>query len=77
MFAPKRLQRMMLRIQKYDVDVSYVPGQEMLLVHTLSRAYLLKSSVDASLETETETFTMVSYLSILEERRQQIHAATK
>lgn len=38
--APKRLQAMMLRIQKYDVDVTYVPGKDMLLTDTLSRAYL-------------------------------------
>ena len=37
--APKRLQGMLMRLQKYKVDVTYTPGKEMLLADTLSRAY--------------------------------------
>ena len=36
--APERLQRMMMRIQKYDVDVVYLPGKDMVLADTFSRA---------------------------------------
>ena len=38
--APKRLQRMLLRLQKYSLDVCYVNGEKMYLADTLSRAYL-------------------------------------
>ena len=38
--APKRLQRMLLRLQKYSLDVCYVKGEKMYLAVTLSRAYL-------------------------------------
>ena len=38
--TPPRLQRMLLRLQKYDIDLTYKPGKEMLLVDTLSRAHL-------------------------------------
>ncbi|KAL9976432.1 hypothetical protein ACROYT_G013732 [Oculina patagonica] len=38
--APKRLQRMLLRLQKYNLQVKYKKGKEMLLADTLSRAYL-------------------------------------
>ncbi|KAL6471870.1 hypothetical protein MHYP_G00205200 [Metynnis hypsauchen] len=38
--APKRLQRMLLRLQKYDISVTYVPGRLMHVRDTLSRAYL-------------------------------------
>ena len=35
--APQRLQRMMLRLHPYDLDVHYVPGKYMYLADTLSR----------------------------------------
>ena len=35
--APPRIARMMLRIQKYDVDIKYVPGKETPLADALSR----------------------------------------
>ncbi|CAB4040881.1 Hypothetical predicted protein, partial [Paramuricea clavata] len=36
--APPRIARMMLRIQKYDVEIKYVPGKEMqLAADALSR----------------------------------------
>ena len=38
--TPKRLQRMMLRLQKYDLDVTYKKGAHMYQADTLSRAYL-------------------------------------
>lgn len=36
--APKRIQRMMLKIQCYDLDVKYKPGTELYIADTLSRA---------------------------------------
>ena len=38
--APKRLQGMMLRLQKYDVNINFKPGHQMYLADTLSRASL-------------------------------------
>jgi len=38
--APKRLQRMLLRLQGYDMTLKYLKGTEMHLADTLSRAYL-------------------------------------
>ena len=38
--APKRLQRMMLRLQKYQIVVTYKRGVEMYIADTLSRAML-------------------------------------
>ena len=38
--APKRLQRLLLRLQQYDFEIRYKPGPEMYLSDTLSRAYL-------------------------------------
>ena len=38
--APTRLQRMILRLQKYSLHVAYKKGKAMHLADTLSRAYL-------------------------------------
>ena len=38
--APKRLQGMLIRLQKYDLVVQYERGSRMFLADTLSRAYL-------------------------------------
>lgn len=52
---------MMLRIQKYDLDVVYVPGKDLLLADTLSRADLLECSSHGSVEAEIETVNMVQH----------------
>ena len=38
--APKRLQRMVLRLQKYTLEVCYIKGERIFLADALSRAYL-------------------------------------
>ena len=38
--APSRLQRMLLRLQKFNLKVRYKKGKEMFLADTLSRAHL-------------------------------------
>ena len=38
--APPRLQRMLLKLQKYDLTVTYVKRKELHVADTLSRAYL-------------------------------------
>ncbi|XP_033756200.1 uncharacterized protein K02A2.6-like [Pecten maximus] len=46
MLAPPRLQRILLTLQKYDLNVTYKPGKEMLIADHLSRAYLPESKDD-------------------------------
>ena len=38
--APKRLQRMLLALQRYDIDLRYISGKELVLADALSRAPL-------------------------------------
>ena len=38
--APARLQRMLLRLQRYNLEVKYEKGSLMFIADTLSRAYL-------------------------------------
>ncbi|KAL6471877.1 hypothetical protein MHYP_G00205270 [Metynnis hypsauchen] len=75
--APKRLQRMLLRLQKYDISVTYVPGRLMYVADTLSRAYLPEGDTAGSVEAEIETINMIQYLPISEERLQNIQAETE
>lgn len=38
--CPARLQRMLLQLQKYDINLKYKPGKELIIADTLSRAYI-------------------------------------
>ena len=44
--APLRLQKMILRLKPYAVNVKYVPGSHLVLADMLSRAYLPSQAVD-------------------------------
>ena len=43
--APKRLQRMLLRLQRYNINLVYRPGSQVVIADTLSRAYAADSAV--------------------------------
>ena len=89
--APKRLQRMMLRLQKFNLDVTYKKGSELYLADTLSRAFLpertkQEGSVDDILsvdnyrgdaEKEVESIDMLHYLSVTEDTLNLIKQATE
>ena len=51
--CPARLQRMLLQLQKFDFELRYRPGKDLLLADALSRAYLSETEVDL-LEDEVE-----------------------
>ncbi len=38
--APKRLQQMLLRLQRYEFEVTYVKGTQLIMADALSRAFL-------------------------------------
>ncbi|PFX28377.1 Retrovirus-related Pol polyprotein [Stylophora pistillata] len=50
--APLRLQRLILRIKPYAVEVKYIPGSKLPLADTLSRAYLPHNGTDQADEFE-------------------------
>ena len=52
--APKRLQRMQLRLQKFDFTVEYKKGTKMYLADTLSRAYIKEHKQDVKHEVVLE-----------------------
>ena len=73
--APKRLQRLLLRLQQYDVDLRYKPGSEMYLADTLSRASL-KNITQSKVQEETESIHAADFLSISEPQLTEIQAET-
>ena len=89
--APKRLQRMLLRLQKFDLEVVYKKGTELYIADTLSRAYLPTTSCESEIdkeqvivvdnrsptEVETEHVEMAQFLPIRNETLQDIKEATE
>ena len=73
--APKRLQRLLLRLQQYDVEIRYKPGPEMYLADTLSRAYLPTTGRSPA-EEETERIHAVDFLPISEPQLAEIQRET-
>ena len=56
--APKRLQRMMLRLQKYHLEVKYQKGSHMYISDHLSRSPFPKSQKDSSKLEEYDIFAV-------------------
>jgi hypothetical protein len=64
--APKRLQRMLLRLQKYDLEIQFKSGKQMYLADTLSRASLtnVNNEYVLTIEKELEEIHMVDFLQV-------------
>ena len=78
--APKRLQRMLLRLQHYNLDVSYKKGCEMYITDFLSRASLPhnhdKTNDYDIFSLELENMNFAEFLRISDTRLQQIQKLT-
>ena len=72
--APKRLQGMMIRLQKYDLEIRYGRGNRMFLADTLSRAYF-PSHVQVG--SEFKIINVANYLPISQARLLQIQRETE
>lgn len=73
--APKRLQRLLLRLQQYDAEIQYRPGKEMYLADTLSRAFL-RNNQRSEAEEEVESIHVVDYLAISKQQLEEIQKET-
>ena len=69
--APKRLQRPMMRLMQYDVEIKYRRGPEMYLADTLSRAYLPHEHHPGKVDQEVERIHSVNFLSTSEPQIQE------
>lgn len=81
--APPRLQRMMLKVQGYDFDVQYRPGNEMTLADTLSRMPNVSNTGYIDLDSHVEEISMrsidntdIDMINFSEEKRRELRAET-
>ena len=58
--APRRLQRLLLRLQRYTFNLVYRPGSELMLAGTLSRAYAPADPTDESTQFTEELATLMT-----------------
>ena len=70
---------MMIRLQRYEIKVKYVPGRLMFIADTLSRAYNSKQDEanDIHAEMEVMVHQLVETFRMSTERRGEIQAATE
>ena len=72
--TPRRLQGMMLRLQKYDYEVRYERGENLHLANTLSRAYLPTTAHPSG--AEFEHINAAAFLPMSTSRLKEIQQAT-
>ena len=73
--APTRLQRMLLKLQRYNLEVTYKKGTTIVLADTLSRAHLSCVNV-CEFSSNLESVDHTALLAVSENRLQQIRHAS-
>ena len=70
---------MLLKLQRYELDVAYVPGKYMYMADALSRAYLPANTNDEALSEDIEVMVhcMVRDVPISAMRKDQIKAVVQ
>ena len=74
--ATPRLQRMLLELQKYDLDVHYVPGKDIPVGDLLSRKYLQDTSPELSESIDLHIHTVLSTIAISDRKLEQVRRMT-
>ena len=75
--APIRLQRMLLRLQQYDISVVHKPGKQMHIADALSRATKPTEASQADEKASDDIFHVHIILPATEEKLDQIRNATE
>ncbi|XP_056017509.1 uncharacterized protein K02A2.6-like [Ostrea edulis] len=73
--ATPRLQRMLMRLQRYDLKLVYVPGKEMHISDALSRSYL-KETPEILVDDEIDVDWIEAQLPVSPTKLQQLKEAT-
>ena len=76
--TPPRIQRLLLRLQKYQLHVKYIPGRDLIIADTLSRApHTPKQNIDLTDDIEVMIHTIVKNLPISTEQLQELKMFAK
>ena len=72
-----RLQRLLLRLQQYEVNITYVPAKYMYVADTLSRAFLDEQPKDVDLNNDMEVIvkSLITNLPMTQEKLAQMKSA--
>ena len=72
-----RLQRMLLKLQNYDLTIKYTKGKDLHVADALSRAYLTNPDGHTySKDLEFAIHAMIKNLPVSDEKKSQLQAAT-
>ena len=76
--ASPRLQRLLLRLQKYDVTINYLPGKYMYVADALSRAFLPDGPVPDEMNDDVTKMihSLVENLPMTVEKLEELKSAT-
>ena len=69
---PPRLQRMLLEIQNFDIEVVHVSGKNIPVADTLSRNYVGDTCPELTKELDVHIHTMIKGLSISDDNRRKL-----
>ena len=74
--CPARVQRIRLGTQKYDIEVKYKPGKELLIADALSRAYLKDDKHDFETDMEEQVCSLLETFPISIEKKELFQEET-
>ena len=74
--APAILQRMLLRLQRYSLNLLYKPGRDMIFADTLSRAHLKEDGEETNKEEINAQIHMICSNTVSDEETRKIQERT-
>ena len=75
--APPHLHRMLLQLQRYNLEVHHVPGKNIPVADVLSRKFMPAETVDQSVgDLDVHIHSIISTLPVLDSKMEQIRLAT-
>ena len=78
--APRRLQKMFMRLQLYDIDIQYKKGSEMYLADTLSRHFIKDHPTKSRFEEEFDQVPLNEHINQIittEEKMSELKVETE